>query len=85
MTKVRAASLSPDPEIRHLLEQKNFKSDYGHEFPVTFAEGFMALLFASSVVVGIATHNTAFVLFHSMLAMGFGTICYFSIKHLHAR
>ncbi|MEO6040088.1 MAG: glycosyltransferase, partial [Saprospiraceae bacterium] len=46
---------------------------------VTVAEGFMALVFASAVVVGIATDNTAFVLFHSMLAMGFGTICYFSI------
>ena len=52
---------------------------------VTIAEGCMALIFASAVVMGIATHNTAFLLFHSMLAMGFGTICYFSIKHLRFR
>lgn len=52
---------------------------------VTVAEGVMALVFASAVVVGIATKNTAFVLFHSMLATGFGTICYYSIKHLHYR
>jgi cellulose synthase/poly-beta-1,6-N-acetylglucosamine synthase-like glycosyltransferase len=50
---------------------------------VTIAEGAMALLFAAAVVVGLATDNTAFVLFHSMLSLGFGTICYYSIKHLN--
>jgi cellulose synthase/poly-beta-1,6-N-acetylglucosamine synthase-like glycosyltransferase len=52
---------------------------------VTIAEGFMALLFTAAVIMGIATDNTAFVLFHSMLALGFGTICYYSIKHLNLR
>jgi cellulose synthase/poly-beta-1,6-N-acetylglucosamine synthase-like glycosyltransferase len=50
---------------------------------VTIAEGFMALLFTAAVVGGLKTDNTAFVLFHSMLAVGFGTICYYSIKHLN--
>ncbi len=50
---------------------------------VTIAEGILALVFAGSVVVGIFTGNTAFVLFHSMLAFGFGTICFYSIKHLN--
>lgn len=49
---------------------------------VTIAEGFMAVVFAVAVVVGIATDNTAFVMFHSMLSLGFGAICYYSIKHL---
>jgi cellulose synthase/poly-beta-1,6-N-acetylglucosamine synthase-like glycosyltransferase len=49
---------------------------------VTFAEAFLALLFATAVVVGFRTDNTAFVLFHSMLSVGFGFIAYFSIKHL---
>ena len=52
---------------------------------VTIAEGVMALVFAAAVVVGLATDNTAFVLFHSMLSFGFGTICYYSIKHLNFR
>jgi cellulose synthase/poly-beta-1,6-N-acetylglucosamine synthase-like glycosyltransferase len=51
---------------------------------ITIAEGCMALLFASAVVVGIRTENTAFVLFHSMLAFGFGFIFYYSVKHLNA-
>jgi len=50
---------------------------------VTIAEGVLALVFASSVVAGLLTDNTAFVLFHAMLAFGFGTICYYSIKHLN--
>lgn len=67
-------------------EQKSFKkaSYVAKKISwVTIAEGFMALVFASAVVVGLVTDNTAFVLFHSMLAMGFGTICYYSIKHLN--
>jgi cellulose synthase/poly-beta-1,6-N-acetylglucosamine synthase-like glycosyltransferase len=51
---------------------------------ITIAEGCMALIFTGSVIAGIYTKNTAFVLFHSMLAIGFGTICYYSIKHLRA-
>ena len=50
---------------------------------VTIAEGVMSLVFLSAVIIGIITGNTAFVLFHSMLSFGFGTICYYSIKHLN--
>ena len=49
---------------------------------VTYGEGFMALVFFAAVIIGIRTGNYAFVLFHSMLAFGFGTICFYSIKHL---
>jgi cellulose synthase/poly-beta-1,6-N-acetylglucosamine synthase-like glycosyltransferase len=52
---------------------------------VTIAEGLMAIMFTAAVFVGIRTQNTAFVMFHSMLALGFGTICYYSIKHLRYR
>ncbi len=49
---------------------------------VTIAELFLALLFASVVIIGYTTDNRAFMLFHSMLAVGFGFIAYYSIKHL---
>lgn len=52
---------------------------------VTYAEGFMALVFAVAVVIGIKTGNNAFVLFHSMLSFGFATIFYYSIKHLRVQ
>jgi cellulose synthase/poly-beta-1,6-N-acetylglucosamine synthase-like glycosyltransferase len=66
-------------------EQKSFKkaSYVAKKISwVTIAEGVLALVFAGSVVAGLVTNNTAFVLFHSMLALGFGIICYYSIKHL---
>jgi len=49
---------------------------------VTYAEGLMALVFFIAAIAGLRTGNHAFVLFHSMLAFGFATICYYSIKHL---
>jgi hypothetical protein len=52
---------------------------------ITYAEGFMALVFSAAVIIGVKTGNNAFVLFHSMLAFGFATICYYSIKHLRFR
>ena len=52
---------------------------------VTIAEGFMALVFAAAAILGAATDNTAFLLFHSMLSFGFATICYYSVKHLRLR
>lgn len=52
---------------------------------VTIAEGVMALVFAAAAIMGLATNNTAFLLFHSMLSFGFATICYYSIKHLRFR
>ena len=52
---------------------------------ITIAEGLMSLIFLAAAIIGLATDNTAFVLFHSMLAFGFGTICYYSIKHLNFR
>jgi cellulose synthase/poly-beta-1,6-N-acetylglucosamine synthase-like glycosyltransferase len=52
---------------------------------VTIAEGIMALVFAAAAIIGLATDNTAFLLFHSMLSFGFATICYYSIKHLRFR
>ncbi len=52
---------------------------------ITYGEGFMALIFSAAVIIGIKTGNHAFVLFHAMLAFGFATICYYSIKHLRFR
>ena len=52
---------------------------------VTIAEGLLALVFFIAMIVGFFTGNYAFILFHAMLSFGFGTICYYSIKHLRYR
>ena len=48
----------------------------------TFFEGMLALYFFFAFVFGIAKGDLTFLVFHFLLMMGFGTICYFSIKHL---
>ncbi len=48
----------------------------------TIGEGLLALYFFAAVAAGIYLENMTFLLFHLLLAFGFGTIFYFSLKHL---
>lgn len=82
----KASSFVRTPKYGINQEQKSFKkAAYAARKIswITIAEGVMSLVFAISAIVGITTENTAFVMFHTMLAVGFGAICYFSIKHLN--
>lgn len=51
----------------------------------TLAEGFLSLYFLAGMVGGILISDTTFLVFHGLLAAGFGTIFYFSIRHLSAK
>ena len=49
----------------------------------TIMEGLLAVYFAIAVYYGFfVLNNIPFVVYHSMLAFGFGTIFYYSIRHL---
>lgn len=48
----------------------------------TIFEGLLALYFAGAVIGGVYLNNTIFILFHLMLALGYGAIFYFSLRHL---
>ncbi len=48
----------------------------------TIMEGLMALYFSGATVYGILTENTIFVVYHALLSIGFGTIFYFTLRHL---
>ncbi len=47
----------------------------------TIGEGLLALYFAGAVALGFLVQNTTFVVFHLMLAFGYGTIFFFTLKH----
>lgn len=47
----------------------------------TIGEGLLALYFAGAVVLGFYLQNTTFVVFHLMLAFGYGTIFFYTLKH----
>lgn len=48
---------------------------------ITYGEGALASVFAAAVVVGFASGHTFFTLFHTMLAIGYGTIFAYTIAH----
>lgn len=48
----------------------------------TIFEGIFALYFAGAVYYGITQENLTFILFHGMLALGYGAIFFFTLRHL---
>ncbi len=52
---------------------------------VTIMEGILALYFAVAVYLSFVLHNSAFRFFHILLALGFGTIFYYTVSHLMKR
>ena len=48
--------------------------------PLTIMEGLLALYFVFGVVTGIQIQNFGLLLFHTMLALGFGAVFFLSIK-----
>ena len=53
--------------------------------PVTIMEGLLALYFLFAVVSGLMLENSMFLIFHTLLFLGYGCIFYFSVKHMAYR
>ena len=52
---------------------------------VTVFEGVLALYFVVGMLLGYHTGNYMFLLFHGLLAFGFGTIFYYTLRHLSVK
>lgn len=50
---------------------------------ITIGEGVLCLYFLLAVAGAFYLQNTMFIVFHTLLALGYGTIFYFSVKHLN--
>jgi cellulose synthase/poly-beta-1,6-N-acetylglucosamine synthase-like glycosyltransferase len=50
--------------------------------PITFFEGILCLYFVAGIIIGMYLDTSILLLFHVMLAVGFGTVFYYSIKPL---
>ena len=48
----------------------------------TILEGILALYFAGAVVYGLYHGDLTFLYFHGMLALGYGAIFYYTLRHL---
>lgn len=51
----------------------------------TLVEGMLAIYFLLAIVMGLQFHNTDFILFHTMLFVGYGTIFLYSLRHLSVK
>jgi len=51
----------------------------------TIAEGILCLYFIFAIVLGFQLGDTSLILFHILLAGGYGAIFYYSVKHLNLR
>jgi hypothetical protein len=49
---------------------------------LTILEGLLCLYFIFGIVLGIYLNDTALIIFHVMLALGFGSVFYYSVKPL---
>lgn len=52
---------------------------------VTIFEGLLAMYFIMAIIGAIVLGNTSFIIFHTLLAFGYSTIFFFSIKHSKAK
>ena len=49
--------------------------------PVTFLEGLICLYFIFGILLGVQYNDYALVPYHALMALGFGTIFYFTLRH----
>ncbi len=66
--------------VRENLNKKKYLS--GKFSLLTILEGVLTLYFATALIAGIASGNTAFLIFHIMLMIGYGMIFYYTLRNL---
>jgi cellulose synthase/poly-beta-1,6-N-acetylglucosamine synthase-like glycosyltransferase len=66
--------------IKDKLTSKKYLS--GKLNLITVGEGLLSLYFLFAVAGGFYLQNTTFIVFHGLLALGYGAIFYYSVKHL---
>jgi len=74
---------TPKFNIKSLRDSFNKRQYLSHRLSwTTIAEGVMAIYFTGAVIGGLYIQNTTFIVFHLMLALGYGAIFYYTLRHL---
>lgn len=77
---------TPKFNLKTIADKMNQKNYLAKKIPfTTILEGILCLYFIFAIVQGIVSGNMSFLLFHILLAIGYGSICFYSIKHLALR
>ena len=61
------------------------KQNYLHtKLPLTtIIEGILSVYFLFGILIGLYIGDLTFIVFHILLAIGYGTICFYSVRHLN--
>lgn len=73
------------PKFNIVSLQDKFNKENYRKTKISFAtmmEGVLSLYFMMAVAAAIYTGETSLIIYHAALAIGFGTIFYYSIRHL---
>ena len=77
---------TPKFNLKTVKDRINSNTYLAKQIPTsTIIEGLLAMLFACSLAYGLYTGQRTFLVFHFLLTIGFGSICFYSIKHLQLR
>jgi cellulose synthase/poly-beta-1,6-N-acetylglucosamine synthase-like glycosyltransferase len=77
---------TPKFNIQGITDSLRKKKYLAHKIPITTVfEGILALYFLAAIIAGIYCKDTAFILFHFLLMVGYGSICFFSIRHVRLK
>ena len=73
---------TPKFNIRGIKDSFQKQNYLAKKLPwTTIMEGFLAIYFLIGVMMGLYLQNFTFLIFHTLLVFGYGTICYYSIRH----
>ena len=74
---------TPKFNIKDISDKINKKQYLTTRIPfTTVLEGLLSLYFVAAIFMSIKVGSLEFLFFHILLAIGYGTICFLSIKHL---
>ena len=77
---------TPKFNIHTIADSLKSKQYLSKKIPLTTVfEGLLALYFLGAIIAGLYYEDTAFIFFHFLLMFGYGTICYYSLRHLSFR
>jgi len=77
---------TPKFNIQGLKDSLKKKQYLSQKLPLTtVVEGLLALYFLGAIGLGYALKNETFIVFHFLLMIGYGTICYYSVRHLRLK
>lgn len=84
----RKSAFVRTPKFNIQQVQDTFKKGFytaGKVSGTTLIEGLLALYFLSAVIMGVAQGKTSFLIYHLMLMIGFGSIFFYTLRHLSHR